>query len=137
MKDISANRILQKDNLFLLIPVFLYLPFIFLGYGPDSDTYEVLRTGNTFIRNFDYIPSRSPGYFVFEVFTFFANRIGGSIATNLAVLFMSLVSLYGFYYLCQALAIPNPKYLVLIVALNPYYWVASTTSMDYIFALGF
>lgn len=137
MKYISANRILQKDNLFLLIPLFLYLPFIFLGYGPDSDTYEVLRTGNTFIRNFDYIPSRSPGYLVFEVFTFFANRIGGSIATNLTVIFMSLVCLYGFYSLCKALSIPNPKYLVLMVALNPYYWVASTTTMDYVFALGF
>jgi len=137
MKYISANRILQKDNLFLLIPLFLYLPFIFLGYGPDSDTYEVLRTGNTFIRNFDYIPSRSPGYLVFEVFTFFANRIGGSIATNLMVIFMSLVCLYGFYSLCKALSIPNPKYLVLMVALNPYYWVASTTTMDYVFALGF
>jgi len=45
MKYISANRILQKDNIFLLIPLFLYLPFIFWGYGPDSDTYEVLRTG--------------------------------------------------------------------------------------------
>ncbi len=137
MKYISTNRILQKDNLFLLIPFFLYLPFIFFGYGPDSDTYEVLRTGNTFIRNFDYIPSRSPGYLVFEVFTFFANRIGGSIATNLTVVFMSLVCLYGFYSLCKALSIPNPKYLVLMVALNPYYWVASTTTMDYVFALGF
>ena len=137
MKYIFANRILQKDNIFLLIPLFLYLPFIFLGYGPDSDTYEVLRTGNTFIRNFDYIPSRSPGYLVFEVFTFFANRIGGSIATNLMVIFMSLVCLYGFYSLCKALSIPNPKYLVLMVALNPYYWVASTTTMDYVFALGF
>ncbi len=137
MKDISANRILQKDNLFLLIPVFLYLPFVFLGYGPDSDTYEVLRTGATFIRNFDYIPSRSPGYFVFEVFAFFADRVGGSIATNLSVVFMSLVCLYGFYSLCKTLSIPNSKYLVLMVALNPYYWVASTTTMDYVFALGF
>ena len=136
MKYISANRVLQKDNLFLLIPLFLYLPFIFWGYGPDSDTYEVLRTGNTFISNFDYIPSRSPGYFVFEVFTFFANRIGGSVATNLMVVLMSLVCLYGFYLLCKTLSIPNPKYLVLMVALNPYYWVASTTTMDYVFALG-
>lgn len=133
----SIQRFLKKKNNFLLIPVFLYLPFIFLGYGIDSDSYETLRTGATFIRNFDYIPSRNPGYFVFEVITFFVNLIWGSITTNLMAIIMSLICLQGFYQLCKTLAIPNPKYLVLSVALHPYYWVASTTTIDYVFALGF
>jgi len=133
----SIQLFFKKNNHFLLIPIFLYLPFIFLGYGADSDSFETLRTGVTFIKNFDYIPSRNPGYFVFEVITFFANLIGGSIATNLMAVFMSLICLQGFYQLCKNLAIPNAKLLVISVALQPYYWVASITTMDYVFALGF
>lgn len=133
----SIQHFLKKKNHFLLIPVFLYLPFIFLGYGADSDSFETLRTGTTFIRSFDYIPSRNPGYLVFEVITFFVNLVGGSIATNLMAIFMSLICLQGFYQLCKTLAISNAKYLVLSVALHPYYWVASTTTMDYVFAMGF
>ena len=121
----------------MLIPALFYLPFVFLGYGADSDSFETLRTGATFIKNFDYIPSRNPGYLVFEVITFFANLIGGSIATDLMAIVMSLICLRFFYQLCETLEIPNSKFLVLSVALHPYYWVASTTTMDYVFALGF
>ena len=133
----SIRHFLKKNDHFLLIPVLFYLPFVFMGYGADSDSFETLRTGATFINNFDYIPSRNPGYLVFEVITFFANLIGGSIATNLMSVLMSLICLRVFYQFCKTLAIPNSKYLVLSVALHPYYWVASTTTMDYIFALGF
>lgn len=131
------ERFPKTERLFLWIAVFLYLPFVFLGYGADSDSYETLRTGTTFIANFDYIPSRNPGYFVFEVFTFFASSIGGSIAANLMSVLMSVVCLYGFHRLCRALSIPNSGDLVLALAVHPYYWVASTTTMDYVFALGF
>lgn len=133
----SVSRFLQKDYSFLLIPLVLYIPFVFLGYGADSDSYETLRTGTTFITNFDYVPSRNPGYLVFEVITLFVNFLGGSIATNLTAVLMSLVCLYGFHRLCVALLIPNARYLALIAAAHPYYWVASTTTMDYVFALGF
>jgi len=133
----SIYRFMQRDNHFLWIPFVLYLPFVFLGYGADSDSYETLRTGATFIESFDYIPSRNPGYVVFEILTLLLSSLGGSIATNLAAVLMSLFCLYGFYRLCMAFPVPNSKYLALIVALHPYYWVASTTTMDYVFALGF
>jgi hypothetical protein len=131
------NRLLRWEYWFLWTPIILYLPFVFLGYGADSDSYETLRTGTTFIADFDYIPSRNPGYFVFEVITFLANSIGGSIATNVMSVLMSAVCLYGFYRLCRALSLPNSSYLALALAFHPYYWVASTTTMDYVFALGF
>lgn len=137
LKSFSYKEVMKRENSFLLIPLLLYLPFIFLGYGADSDSYEVLRTGRTFVETLDYIPSRNPGYVVFEIITYFADLIGGSIATNLVSVGMALIALLALYKISRALSIPNSKYLVFGVSLHPYFWVAATTTMDYVSALGF
>jgi hypothetical protein len=121
----------------LFTALVLYIPFIFLGYGSDADTYNVLWTGDYFAKTFDYVPSRGPGFFVFETLTFFINRLGGSLLTNLSVMLMSLLTLYVFMRLCRHYSIPNYPLLALILVVQPYYWVGSTCTMDYFFSLGF
>lgn len=130
------RKILQ-DYLVFILAFILYIPFLFLGYGTDNDTYNVLWAGENFAGGLDYVPSRRPGFLVFETAVFFLNRLGGSFFTNLGVMVMSLVVLYGFMRLCRAYHIPHEKLLATILVIHPYYWVNSTCTMDYLFALGF
>jgi hypothetical protein len=130
------STFLKKYHLYLLALV-LYVPFIFLGYGSDMDTYRVLWTGRRFMALLDYVPSRQPGFLVFETVTNLLNLIGGSLLTNLGVLCMSLVIIYCFKQILEHYRIPNSSLLILILMVQPYYWVNSTCTMDYLFALGF
>ena len=127
---------LKKYDLYLLA-LLMYLPFIFLGYGSDMDTYRVLWTGKRFITLFDYVPSRPPGFLVFETITNLLNQLGGSLLTNLGVLAMSLVILYSYQRILKYYAIPHARLLVLSLMVLPWYWAASTCTMDYCYALGF
>jgi len=121
----------------LLIAGLLYLPLVFLGYGSDSDSYSVVRTGQYFVQTLDYLPSRLPGYFVHEVFVFFLNQIGGSIASNLGTLGMTLLMLGAFEDICIRLKIPNKNLLTLTLAIHPFVWANAAATIDYLWALGF
>ena len=121
----------------MLLAFLIYFPFIFLGYGSDYDSYNVLWAGKNFIETFDYVPSRVPGFFVYETITFFLNIIGGSFLANLGSLCMSLAILSIFMNICKRYGIPNYRLLALIMIVHPYYLVNSTCTMDYLFALGF
>jgi folate-dependent phosphoribosylglycinamide formyltransferase PurN len=116
----------QPEKKVLLIALVLYLPFLFLGYGSDMDTYNVLWAGKNFAQTLDYVPSRGPGFFVFETVEYFANQAGGSLLTNLTVMGMSLVMLYGFMRLCREFHVQNAALLGVILAIHPYLWVNST-----------
>ena len=120
-----------------IIAIVLYLPFLFMGYGSDSDTYSVLWTGEKFASTFDYIPSRPPGFLVFETIVFFLNKLGKSILTNLFVLFMFFVFVYCFIKILKGYEISNQKVLVLAVVAHPIVWIEATSTMDFFVALGF
>lgn len=121
----------------LILAGILYFPLTFLGYGSDSDALSVVRSGQIFANSFDYIPSRRPGFFVHEVATFFLNSLGGSLLSNIGTLAMSLVTLFCFMKILRNLRIPNVKLLAVILMVHPFYWVSSSSTMDYIWALGF
>ena len=120
-----------------IIAAALYLPLTFLGYGSDSDARAVVRTGEYFIATFDYVPSRLPGFFVHEVFSYFLNIVGGSLLTNLGTVGMTLLMLASFYRLSVSLVIPRPMLLTLLLALHPIVWVNASSTIDYLWALGF
>ena len=126
-----------SDNHILLLAAIIYLPLIFLGYGSDYDSYNVLWTGQYFAHNFDYVPSRVPGFFIYETLTFFFNSIGGSVLTNLSSMAMAILVLYVFMRLCKQYEIPHYRLLTLIMMVQPYFWVNATCTMDYFFAIGF
>ena len=127
---------IPEHHLYLLAAL-LYFPLIFLGYGSDYDSYNVLWTGQTFANTLDYIPSRVPGFFVYESLTYFLNQVGGSIATNLASMGMALLVIYVFIRLCKQYQVPHYKLLTVIMIVHPYFWVNATCTMDYFFAIGF
>ena len=127
----------NTDHKILLLAFCIYIPFIFLGYGSDYDSYNVVWAGKNFVETLDYVPSRVPGFFVYEFITFFLNLIGGSILTNLASLVMSIIILKNFMQFCKDNEVPQYRLLTLIFMLHPYYLVNSTCTMDYLFSFGF
>lgn len=120
-----------------LIAIILYLPLTFLGYGSDSDTYGVLWTGLRFARTLDYVPSRPPGFIVFETITYILNSIGGFWLTNLSVMLMALIVLYCFNIVLDHYQIPYKKIVLLALVIHPVFWLESTSTIDFIFAMGF
>lgn len=132
----QLKRFIQAQYHYLVAAV-LYLPFVFMGYGSDLDTYSVLWTGDKFASTFDYIPSRPPGFLVFETIIYFLNKIGKSVLTNLFVLFMFFVFIYCFIRILRKLEITNEKILVLAIVVHTVVWVEATSTMDFFVALGF
>jgi hypothetical protein len=127
----------KPDHILLAVAALLYTPFLFMGYGSDVDTYGVLLAGRHFAQTFDYVPSRGPGFFVFESITFLLDQIGGSFLTNLAVMGMALAILYCFMRLCREYGLPNYRWLCAALMVHPFFWANAACTMDYLFAVGF
>ncbi|MBN2547249.1 MAG: hypothetical protein JXB50_15710 [Spirochaetes bacterium] len=124
-------------SILLLTAFLLYFPLTFLGYGSDNDSYRVVNTSQKLISYYKYEPSRYPGYFVHELFSAFLINFGGSFLSNLGTLFLSLISIFSFYKIAEYYNLKNIFILSLILIIHPIYWVNSTCTIDYIWALGF
>jgi hypothetical protein len=114
----------------------LYLPLIFAGPGSDPDSLRELRSGATLLWQHRYVLSRPPGYFPYEAFCGILYALGGSITTNLATMAMSLVLLDSFLRICEHFEIPHRYLLAATMAIHPVYWANSTSTIDFIWALG-
>jgi hypothetical protein len=137
LKEIIKQIKQNKDLHVLLLAAGIYFPFLFLGYGSDYDTYRVLWVGRNYVETLDYVPSRVPGFFIFETITYFLDSIGGSFLTNFGSLIMSLLIISIFLFICKRYQVPNYRFLAVILMVHPYFLVNSTCTMDYLFALGF
>ena len=115
----------------------LYLPLIFAGPGADPDSIRELRSGTILLRHHVYVLSRAPGYFPYEALCGLLYSVTGStIVTNLATVLMSLYALDSFLAICGNLKVPHRYLLTLTMALHPVYWANSTSTIDFIWALG-
>ena len=114
----------------------LYLPLIFAGPGSNPDSLRELRSGATLLLQHRYVLSRPPGYFPYEALCGVLQALGGSIANNLATMAMSLVLLDSFLGICRHFEVPHRYLLAATLAIHPVYWAASTSTIDFIWALG-
>ncbi len=131
----AADR--KRDAALLALAAVLYLPFVLLGYGTDVDSYHVVEAGERIVAGQPYEHSREPGFLVHEVATGVLDALGGSVLTNLGSVAMALVALGAFLALCRRLRVPNARLLALTLAVHPLFWVSATSTMDYVWALGF
>ena len=122
-------------------PAFIFLipsiPLIFLGYGSDNDTYGVLSAGVSTWDNLIPQMSRHPGYWLYEVIVYGLSKLGGYILVNGATLVVSVLVLYRFYRLAICENVSNPTLLTLCLGFNPWFLIAATSTMDYMWALLF
>lgn len=95
-----------------------------------------IRSGLTLLWQHRYVMSRPPGYFPYEALCGILFWCGGSGANNLATLAMSLALLDSFLRVCAHFEVPNHYLLAATMATHPVYWAASTSTIDFIWALG-
>lgn len=135
----AAANIAQADRLRWLLlgcVVCLYLPLIFAGPGSDPDSLRELDSGATLLRQHLYVLSRPPGYFPYEALCGVLYAIGGSAVNNFATMAMSLVALDSFLQICAHFEIPHRYLLAVTMAIHPIYWASSTSTIDFVWALG-
>lgn len=113
----------------------LYVPFTAFGYGTDVDITNVLRSGESLMDG-NYRYSRPPGALPYEALVGVLDRFGGSVAVSLAsavaaVLLLVLLA----RVVAEELGEGRARAAVVVVATQPWFWIASTSLGDYVFAL--
>lgn len=130
----------KKTTCIILLAFLLYLPLTFLGFGSECgywDSSHVLSTAKTLIQQHKYIPSRYPGSIVHELITTLLFMMRGHLFANLGTLAASLLLIYFFIKICKYHNIPHRYLLAVFMIIQPLYYVASTFTIDYLWALAF
>jgi hypothetical protein len=107
-----------------------------LGHGTDIDVANVLRAGHAWLDDGDYELSRGPGAAVHELGTAVLDRIGGSVAVNLASVAFALLALWSVQALIRRDGGRWPAWSAVVLATNPWFWIAATSLGDFVWALG-
>lgn len=136
LKSVEMHR--HKVLLIFLFIFLLYGSLGFFGYGNDCDTYGMIRAGQDVFINLKYRPSRFQGSLIPELIIGSASIIGGHYLSNLISAALGSITLFWFFRFLQKYFTKAEALLTTtIIALNPYYIIASCSSMDYIHSLFF
>ena len=126
---------LDRPALVVGLCTLAYLPFTLLGYGTDIDVANVLRAGRSWLDDGDYQLSRGPGAAVHELATAALDRVGGSVLVNLASVALAAVILWAVHELVRRDGARHPSWVVVVLASNPWFWIAATSLGDFVWAL--
>lgn len=107
-----------------------------LGPGTDLDTGAVIRSGRT-IMDGDYVASRAPGAPVHEAAVGVLEAVGGTVLANLGSLVMAVVLVVGLVVLLRGEGVPHAELAAAFVVANPWFQVAATSTVDFVWAMGF
>lgn len=122
----------------LIILGLIYFFCSLFGYGNNSDTYAMIRTWKLLTANHVYLPSRPPGYLVPEMVVGATSEIGGFYLANLVSVFLGVAALWVFYLLTRSMVAENRAVLgVLAVGLNPFWVIAASSSIDFVYGAFF
>jgi hypothetical protein len=132
----AARRWRERPGNVVLGCVLAYLPFTLLGYGTDIDVANVLRAGRTWLDDGRYDVSRRPGAVVHELGTAVLDRLGGSVAVNLGGVAFAALALWSLQALTRDDGARWPGWPTLLLAANPWFWLAATSLGDFVWALG-
>lgn len=113
------------------------LPWLWTGYGAETDAYRVALSALHFWRDGEYLPSRLPGYPVHELLMAPLVWMGGSVATDAATVLAAFAGVLLFARLARELGEPSPGLAVLGLSFTPFLLVNSVETKDYLWALAF
>jgi hypothetical protein len=112
------------------------VPLTLLGPGTDLDVGVVIRSGRAIVEDQDYVASRPPGAPVHEAAVGLLDRIGGTVATNLGSLAMAVLCTWALVTLLRRAGVERPGLAVAVVVANPFFLIAATSTVDFLWALG-
>jgi hypothetical protein len=123
-------------SVFLAVALVSRLPLLGWGYGSDDDAWRNAVAGVHMRAVGHYVPSRVPGFPVFE--TIVAALVPwGPVATNGAAILTGLVAVALFLRLTGQLRLQSPRWLAFGFAFGGAMWVATGQTMDYAFGIAF
>jgi len=140
MSFASMFRLRPDENpaLLLLLLFFVYAGVGLSGYGNDCDTYLMLKTGADLFEDGIYKYSRPPGNLIPELAISAAAILGGHVLSNLLSAILGTLSLYLFWLLCRNIFSGRIALLICaLIGVNPYFVIASSSSMDYVYGIFF
>ena len=117
--------------------VLVYLPFVLLGYGTDLDVANVLRAGRSWVDEGSYDMSRGPGAAVHELGVGAARpprRLGAGQPGQRRL--RGARARGACSCSCSDDGGRWPEWSVLVLASNPWFWIAATSLGDFLWALG-
>jgi len=114
------------------------VPLLVSGPGNDLDVANNFRSGRSIARHLSYLPSRPPGAPVHEAIVGVLDVLGGPLLANLASLVAAVVLLVSLDRLLRREGVrAGGRWAVALVAANPWFVIAATSTADYLFALAF
>lgn len=126
-------------------PFFLILLFggillsrvIFLSphLGNDADAYRFAMNAEKIVKTLHYVPSRSPGYPLYEIINAPLIVIGTGKLTNLMTMLVSMLGLLAFYLILKTFKVQQPLITLTLFAFIPIVWISSLITMDYWWSL--
>jgi hypothetical protein len=122
----------------LAVALVIAIPLVVSGPGNDLDVGNVFRSGRAIARHLDYVPSRPPGAPVHEALVGVGDLVGGPLVTNVLSLLAAGLLLWQLDRLLRDEGVaPAGRWAVALVAVNPWFLIAATSTADYVFALLF
>lgn len=133
----------QKSKIYFYISSTLTLLFFLpifsnSNIGSDWDSYALIGTYENYIKNGIYIPSRPPGFPIYEFLIGLCIVIGEGLGLNfehVVLLFQfSLLICLNFLIYCFFKKIENSNWIIyLIISVSPIYLISGLSAIDYIF----
>jgi hypothetical protein len=120
----------------LVVLVVGYGPLLFLGPGTDLDTAGIYQSGQAILSG-HYVASRRPGAPVYELVAGLLHAVGGTFLVNLGGLVMAAALAFAVVSLLRQEDHPHAEWLGVAVLVNPFVWIAGTSMVEHIFAIGF
>ena len=129
----------DKKHFYLcsLIQTFIFIPFLIQGYiGSDWDSYALIGTVNNYVQDSVYLPSRPPGFPLYEVFLSFLFKI--SIIFNLQfekvfLMLHFLILLSNNFLIFKFFERENVSKFIYfyLITLSPVYLISGFSIIDY------
>ncbi|MEI6522977.1 MAG: hypothetical protein WCO37_05720 [Bacteroidota bacterium] len=134
----QQNR--SNSNLFSAILVLAFaarIPFLFFGYGVEEDSYgTVVAAHNSYLTGVLEV-SRLPGHPFQEIILSFFYPISSPLFFNLLSCIASLFAVYFFGKICKKYSQSFYWLAALVFAFVPVVFIASVSTIDYMWAMAF
>ena len=131
-RTISAHPIL----VIVILTLLTRIPFLFHGYGVEEDSYGLVLTAQRIAETGVYEMSRAPGHPVQELILSRISNAPDFVMNGLSMLF-GLVATIMFFLVMRELRYPKPLLATLLLMMMPVFYISSTYTIDYVWALAF